>query len=118
MIARKGLVYGSCKTAAFSEVDALYCQGISHIIYQQGIEPAQLPTTSQEGDFGRESEGNRAIFLDDHVQLLARRKALNISTTRQKESDQPRKVNVISDSSSSYPLLQAKAPKFIRSAVQ
>lgn len=67
----------------------------------------------------RDSAGNSAIFIDDHVQLLARRKALNISTTRQKDPDQPRKVNLISDSSSSYPLLPAAKPsKFIRYSLE
>lgn len=72
------------------------------------------PFQNTEPDLNRDSLGNSAIIVDDHVQLLARRKALNISTTRQKDPDQPKKVNVISDSSSSYPLLSVKPQKFVR----
>ena len=82
-------------------------------LLQEDLSPTEEPRRSDSLE-ARDSNDNSAIFMDDHVQLLARRKALNISTTRQKDPVQPRKVNLISDSSSSYPLLPAKPSKFIR----
>lgn len=68
-------------------------------------------------DGGRGGKGADAIITEDHVTLLARRKALdNIRTTRQKDSDQSGPINVISDSSSSYPFPQSKPVKVVRLA--